>query len=124
MSLFGLTEEQIEVVLEYCNNKNIIDYIVNKLNISQKVNNEEDFFELVILCADRYSSAEVDVLSHLEANKYDKSKTQPIYINDNKDCPFNIATLIQEFMPLDEIINYELERKYELGNQYKKSFIQ
>ena len=82
MSLFGLTEEQIEVVLEYCNNKNIIDYIVNKLNISQKVNNEEDFFELVILCADRYSSAEVDVLSHLEANKYDKSKTQPIYIND------------------------------------------
>ena len=88
--MFKLTEEQIEEILsEYGGSRQLINTLERKLNLIGVIDEEEDYFEII-----------ASIAAQKETVKFD---TERYNRREDKE---NV------FMSIDEIIENELNRKY------------
>lgn len=88
--MFKLTEEQIEEILnEYGGSRQLINTLERKLNLIGVIEEEEDYYELI-----------ASIAAQKETVKFD---TERYNRREDKE---NV------FMSIDEIIDIELNRKY------------
>ena len=88
--MYKLTEEQIDYIIEeYGGSKQLINTLEKKLNLLGVIEEEEDYYELIIA-----------IVAQKETNKLDLSRCT------TRDEKFD------KFINIDTIITAELNRKY------------
>ena len=88
--MFKLTEEQIEEIIEtYGGTKQIINIIEGKLNLIGVIDEEEDYYEVVASVAAQKETINFNIA------RYNRKEEK-----------------MDNFMSIDEIIELELNRKY------------
>ena len=95
--IFKLTDEEIEEIIElYGGSKQVIQDVEYKLNYLEIINDLEDYNELVKIVISQYET----IKSQIEAIK-------------ERNANPTESELSSRYMSLDEIIEYEINKKYE-----------